>query len=153
MSTIGATDPAQELNITVSSVRRRFNGKWLAFFLPKGTEREGEERERERDVHTQTHTHPIVRAEAESRQGREGERAERAPKQPCASELGSARAEPACWSSACLSRDLTCCFSPALLCLRPRTLTMSSHFQQVNCFKSLLFLAWSTLHSDSCTFR
>lgn len=158
MSTIGATDPTQELNITVSSVRRRFNGKWLAFLLPKGMEREGEERERarererERDVHRQTHTHPIVRAETESRQGREGERGERAPEQPCASELGSARAEPACWSSARLSGDLTCCFSSALLCLRLRTLTMSSHFQQVNCFKSLLFLAWSTLHSDSCTF-
>lgn len=152
MSTIGATDPAQELNITVSSVRRRFNGKWLAFFLPKGTEREGEERERERRTHTDTHaSHSEGRGREQARQrGREGR--DRAPKQPCTSELGSARAEPACWSSARLSRDLTCCFPSALLCLRLRTLTMSSHFQQVNCFKSLLFLAWSTLHSDSCTF-
>lgn len=64
---------------------------------------------------------------------------ERSPKQPCASEVEAARAQPACWSSAHLSGDLTCSLSSALLYLRLRTLTMSSQFQQVNCFKSCYF--------------
>lgn len=52
---------------------------WHSFFLKARGGREGRERERERRTHTDTHTHPIVRAEAESRQGREGERGEREP--------------------------------------------------------------------------
>lgn len=53
-------------------------GNGLHSFFLKARRGRGK-RERERDVHTQTHTHPIVRAEAESRQGREGERGETEP--------------------------------------------------------------------------
>lgn len=97
--------------------------------------------ERERETYTHRHAHASHSEGRGSRQGREGARVdrERSPKQPCASELGSARAQPACWSSARLSGDLTCSFSSALLYLRLRTLTMSSQFQQVNCFKSCYF--------------
>lgn len=47
---MGASDPMLELNIALSSVRRRFNGKWLAFFLPK-EQRERERERRERHAH------------------------------------------------------------------------------------------------------
>lgn len=69
MSTIGATDPVQELNITVSSVRRRFNGKWLAFFLPKGTGVGGEGGKRETYTHRHTHaSHSEGRGREQARQ-------------------------------------------------------------------------------------
>lgn len=93
-----------------------------------------------RDVHTQTRTRIPQRGKRQQarQRGSQGRQRE-IPKQPCASELGPAGAQPACWSSARLSGDLTCSFSSALLYLRLRTLTMPSQFQQVNCFKSCYF--------------
>lgn len=61
---MGATDPARELNITVPSVRRRVNGKWLAFLLPEGTAREGAGESR---AHTQPHSSTDEEEEAASR--------------------------------------------------------------------------------------
>lgn len=88
MSTIGATDPVQELNITVSSVRRRFNGKWLAFLLPKGTGglQGGEERERERRTQTDTNrqTHTRIPQRGKRQRGSEGRERERYPQSSAA---------------------------------------------------------------------
>lgn len=140
---MGATDPAQELNITVPSVRRRFNGKWLAFLLPKGTARERERSEPY--THTQTHRHtripqPARKEEASRQDGQRGRvESEQAPKQSCASRLQLPRAQAACLPSALLPGDFTFSLSPALLSLRLRTLTMPSQFPQVNRFKSCYF--------------
>ncbi|XP_034986190.2 acetylcholinesterase collagenic tail peptide [Zootoca vivipara] len=64
---MGASDPALELNIALSSVRRRFNGKWLAFFLPKA------HRGREAETQRHKHTQPVRAKEGKqaNRQGRQ----------------------------------------------------------------------------------
>ncbi|XP_033022248.1 acetylcholinesterase collagenic tail peptide isoform X2 [Lacerta agilis] len=124
---MGASDPVLELNIALSSVRRRFNGKWLAFFLTKA--HRGREAETERHKHTQ----PVRERKEESKQAnRQGGRQEKTVDKisaPCTLELYSL--EPTWSSSAVLLWDFTFSSFSALLYLSPPLWTVSSQFQQM----------------------
>lgn len=125
---MGASDPALELNIALSSVRRRFNGKWLAFFLTKA--HRGREAETERHKHTQ----PVRERKGESKQTDEAGRQEKTVDKisaPCTLELYSL--QPTWSSSAVLLWDFISSSFSALLYLSPPLWTVSSQFQQVNC--------------------
>lgn len=122
---MGASDPLLELYIAQSSVRRRFNGKWLAFFLSKAQW----ERGRETCTHKHTNQQESERGKA-GKQGRCAERTVDKGSQRHTLELYSL--QPAWWSEALLLWDFICsCFS-ALPCLSPPSSTASFPFQQVN---------------------